>query len=61
MQSTVLCSQCDLPETKCECDRYCCYCQGLEGIRLCADGQYYCPDCREACDVPVAESESDAQ
>jgi len=21
---------------------------GVEGIRLCADGNFYCPDCREA-------------
>ena len=27
MQTTILCSQCDLPEGKCKCDRYCCYCQ----------------------------------
>ena len=30
MQTTVMCSQCDLPEGKCKCDRYCCYCQGQE-------------------------------
>jgi len=56
MQTVVLCSQCDQPESKCSCDRYCCYCKGLEGIRLCVDGQYYCPDCREACDIHVAET-----
>jgi hypothetical protein len=28
----------------------------MEHIRLCEDGLYYCPDCREACDVRVAES-----
>ncbi len=54
MEESVLCSVCDKPESQCTCDRYCCYCQGLEGIRLCADGQYYCPDCREACDIHVA-------
>jgi hypothetical protein len=56
MQSTVLCSQCDLPASTCKCDRYCCYCQGQEGVRLCMDGKYYCPDCREACEISVAES-----
>ena len=54
MPGTIVCSQCDLPEGKCQCDRYCCYCQGQENIRLCADGKYYCPDCREACEVSLA-------
>ena len=57
MHTTVLCSQCDQPESKCTCERYCCYCQGLERIRLCTDGQYYCPDCREACEIGVAQSD----
>jgi hypothetical protein len=56
MQTTILCSQCDLPEEKCACDRYCCYCQGQLGIRLCVDGKYYCPDCREACEISVAQT-----
>jgi hypothetical protein len=56
MQSTVLCSQCDLPEGACKCDRYCCYCQGQQSVRLCMDGKYYCPDCREACEISVAQS-----
>jgi hypothetical protein len=55
MRTAVLCVQCDKPEKECACDRYCCYCQGLEGIRFCADGKYYCPDCREACDIRVAD------
>jgi hypothetical protein len=54
MDESVLCSVCDKPESQCTCERYCCYCQGVERIRLCADGQYYCPDCREACDIHVA-------
>jgi len=57
MQSVVLCSQCDKPESKCDCNRYCCYCQGLERVRLCVDGKYYCPDCREACDIRVVETD----
>jgi len=56
MQSTILCSQCDQPEGTCKCDRYCCYCQGQQGVRLCVDGKYYCPDCREACEISVAQS-----
>ena len=52
-----LCSQCDKPESKCTCDKYCCFCQSLYYIRLCIDGLYYCPDCREACDIRLAESD----
>jgi hypothetical protein len=25
-------------------------------VHLCVDGLYYCPDCREACDVALAET-----
>ena len=57
MKTVVPCAQCDKPERDCKCDRYCCYCQGLEGIRLCADGKFYCPYCREACEIHVAESD----
>jgi len=52
-----LCSQCDKPEGECNCEKYCCFCQSQEGIRLCVDGLYYCPDCREACDVRLADSD----
>ena len=55
MATITLCSQCDKPETKCGCEKYCCFCQSQHGIRLCVDGLYYCPDCREACEVSVAE------
>ena len=58
MKSSILCSQCDQPETRCTCDRFCCYCQGQDNIRLCMDGKYYCPDCREACEISVAESDA---
>jgi hypothetical protein len=58
MPTKILCSQCDLPEATCDCDRYCCYCQGLLNIRLCMDGKYYCPDCREACEITVADSDA---
>jgi hypothetical protein len=56
MKTATLCVQCDKQERQCTCDRYCCYCQGVEGIRMCADGKFYCPDCREACDIHLAES-----
>ena len=48
--------QCDKTEKYCTCVKYCCICKGVDGIRLCVDGLYYCPDCREACDVSVADS-----
>ena len=50
----VVCSICDRAESDCKCGRYCCICGGQEGIRLCTDGLYYCPDCREACEVSPA-------
>jgi len=56
MAAQVFCALCDKPEHQCACDRYCCLCQSQHGVRLCVDGQYYCPDCREACDIRVAES-----
>lgn len=49
------CNVCEQEESKCQCDRYCCLCQGLYNVRLCQDGQYYCLDCREACEL-AAES-----
>ena len=55
--STTKCSVCDKTESECKCDRYCCICQGQFGIRLCEDGLYYCPDCREACDVNAVKQE----
>jgi hypothetical protein len=52
----VVCIQCDLPPERCVCDKYCNLCKGTYGVQMCADGMYYCPDCREACDVRLAES-----
>jgi hypothetical protein len=51
------CSQCDKAESKCTCQKYCCFCQSEYHVRLCVDGLYYCPDCREACDVRLADSD----
>ncbi len=44
------CMVCDETEDRCKCDRYCSLCLGEYKVRLCQDGQYYCIDCREACD-----------
>jgi hypothetical protein len=52
-----LCSQCDKPEMQCICEKYCSFCQSQYGVRLCIDGLYYCPDCREACDVRLADND----
>ena len=46
-----VCAQCDQEEERCKCDRFCILCQGWDSVRLCADGQYYCLNCREACDL----------
>jgi len=59
MQGQTLCSQCDLPEDRCSCERYCTICKGQMNVRLCSDGLYYCPDCREACDVSLASRRGD--
>jgi len=55
--TTTVCSQCDKPEIECSCEKYCCFCQSQQNIRLCVDGLYYCPDCREACEMRLAESD----
>ena len=55
MQGPVLCNVCGKAESDCNCEKYCTICQGQTGIRLCVDGLYYCPDCREACDVSLAD------
>jgi hypothetical protein len=51
MAQQFICSQCGLDETHCACEKYCIFCQGRYDVRLCADGSYYCQDCREACDL----------
>lgn len=50
----VVCSQCDKSEEYCTCEKYCCICKGQHNVRMAVDGLYYCPDCREACDVALA-------
>ncbi len=52
-----LCAQCDKAEQECTCEKYCCFCQSQYNIHMAVDGMYYCPDCREACDVRLAEKD----
>ena len=56
MEGPTVCVQCEMPEERCACEKYCSICKGQHSIRLCSDGLYYCPDCREACDVELASS-----
>lgn len=53
--TSVVCGQCDKPEHACRCDKYCVYCHAQHGVRLCNDGLYYCPACREACEISIAD------
>jgi hypothetical protein len=54
--SRVMCSQCEQAEQRCECDKYCCLCQGQLDVRLWEDGLYYCGPCREVCDYKLAKA-----
>jgi len=54
-KTIVLCSQCEQPEHRCECEKYCVLCQGQLDVRLCVDGLYYCEACRAACDYKISE------
>jgi len=56
MAGPVVCAQCEKPEHDCHCEKYCTICKGQHAVRLCSDGLYYCPECREACDVSVANA-----
>jgi len=54
-KTKVLCAQCEQSEQRCECEKYCCFCQSQLDVRLCRDGLYYCEHCRRACDYkPVS-------
>lgn len=59
MRNIIVCTVCDKQEAECKCDRYCCICKGQYNIRLCMDGLYYCPECREACEISVVTSLAD--
>ncbi len=43
------CLQCDQEEERCNCDKFCGFCEGFNDVRLCPDGIYYCQDCRLSC------------
>jgi len=49
------CAQCERPEDKCECDKYCCLCQSSLDVRICKDGLMYCEPCRTACDYKTSD------
>lgn len=49
------CNQCEQSEERCECEKYCVFCQAQLDVRLWEDGLYYCAACREACDYKVKE------
>jgi len=53
--SRIHCAQCEQPESRCECEKYCVLCQSQVDIRLCTDGLMYCEPCREACDYKTAD------
>jgi hypothetical protein len=50
-----LCAQCEKPENSCECEKYCCLCQAVVDVRVCADGLMYCDPCRKACDYKTSD------
>jgi len=50
-----VCAQCEMSEQRCECEKYCCLCQGQIDVRLCHDDLYYCSACREACDYKTEQ------
>ena len=39
------CGQCEQTEDRCECEKYCVFCQGQLDVRLWEDGLYYCAAC----------------
>ncbi|HWR13396.1 MAG TPA: hypothetical protein VN577_01105 [Terriglobales bacterium] len=55
MAEKFTCAVCDLPEESCLCDKFCCLCMGANQIRLCYDGQWYCLECREACELQAQQ------
>jgi hypothetical protein len=50
------CCVCSQPEDRCHCVKYCALCHSDYDIRLTEDGQYYCLDCREACDYKTQDN-----
>ena len=50
MPKDFVCVLCEQTERRCSCIKYCWLCRAQFDVRLCEDGQYYCLECREACD-----------
>jgi len=53
--SHILCAQCEQPEARCSCEKFCILCQSQIDVRLCTDGLMYCDACRVACEYRTAE------
>jgi len=49
------CIVCEKPEDQCTCQKFCALCYSDYRVRLTEDGQFYCGDCREACDYRTQE------
>jgi hypothetical protein len=54
-RSKCLCAQCEMPESQCACEKFCCLCQSQLDVRICTDGLMYCEACRSACDYKSSE------
>ena len=54
--TSYICTVCGSPESSCQCQRFCILCRSDYLVRLCEDGCYYCPDCREACGYTAQET-----
>ena len=55
MGQQVNCIVCEKPEHQCKCEKFCALCHDDHQIRLCTDGQFYCLNCREACDFQITD------
>ncbi len=53
--SKIVCAQCEQPESRCWCEKFCVLCQSQTSIRLCTDGLLYCEACRTACDYHTVD------
>ena len=51
----IRCAQCEQPESRCWCEKFCVLCQSQLDIRLCTDGLLYCEACRTACGYETVE------
>jgi hypothetical protein len=49
------CAQCEQPEDRCDCEKYCCLCQSVIDVRICSDGLMYCEPCRTACEYKTSD------